>query len=419
MTKQKLESMLKTFTALFITTLIFNKATAQLHVVKPNGNVGIGIEQPVKKLHVKGIARITPEDGKAAVIQIGADREQNGLAYVDLYPTKGGPQVGRFLSNEAGVTTFTHFGAGDYTLQTYNPNSKTIFGYRYPHETIPNYFPMWQSIAISPTSSLKSTNIGIGTGSPTARLHVNGDAVKPNGGSWKAPSDARLKNILGNYEKGIDAVLKLNPVLYKYNGKGGISDTETEYVGLIAQEFRKVAPKAISKYSYTEEIFQEEDMTFKKGATEEYLAIDPSEIIYMLVNAAKEQQSVIEGQKVELETLKETVAKLAEKGVSTSGASEISVLLEGKGTEKALLTQNTPNPFTSSTRIEYFIPTDSRNARMSFRDMTGKEIKRVDITNDGIGTIELTAKDLAAGIYSYVLYVNGSIAASKKMILKK
>jgi len=166
-------------------------------------------------------------------------------------------------------------------------------------------------------------------------------------------------------------------------------------------------PNAASKYMFTDTV---------ANKTEEYIAIDVSSVKYMLVNAIKEQQALIETQTAKIESLEEKMAKINSGSpvINNPTANEISVLLEGNGTESVLLAQNIPNPFKTSTRIEYFVPTNSRNARMSFRDMTGKEIKRVDITNDGIGAIELTAKDLAAGIYSYVLYVNGSIAASKK-----
>jgi len=401
MTKNKLKLTLKTVALLTITTLTINTASAQLHVTKPDGNVGIGIETPIKKLHVKGMARITPEFNKAAVIQLGGGRAKNGLAYIDTYPIAGGSWVGRLLSNADGVTTFSHKGESHFQLRTYGKNSHMrfiVFG--------------TEALTVAPNG-----NVGIGTTDPGPnpfKFQVTGAVAKRGNAddTWTILSDKRTKKNINSFKLGLNEVLKLNPVTFNYNGKAGVENTDKEYVGLVAQEFAKIMPSAVSKYVHNDTI---------SNKTEDYLSMNASSVKYMLVNAIKEQQSLIETQKAELETLKATVTKLAENSspVSTPGATEISVLLEGTGTENALLAQNTPNPFTTKTRIEYFIPTNSRNARMSFRDMTGKEIKRVELTNDGIGAIELSAKDLAVGIYSYVLYVNGSIVASKKMVLKQ
>ncbi len=93
-----------------------------------------------------------------------------------------------------------------------------------------------------------SGNVGIGTDSPGSyKLNVNGSAAKPGGGSWSNSSDRRLKNILGNYEKGLEAISKLRPVKFQYkkgNPRGLPSDES--YIGFIAQEVQKVFPEAVS-----------------------------------------------------------------------------------------------------------------------------------------------------------------------------
>jgi len=199
--------------------------------------------------------------------------------------------------------------------------------------------------------------------------------------------------------------LQLNPVTFNYNGKAGITDTEKTHVGLIAQELAEIEPDAVQTFTYIEE---------GSNKTEEFLSLDASSIKYMLVNAIKELQALIElqqsnlekqqtlaqTQQAEIENLKIQIADLAKGSISTFPTdNEMNVLLEGNGTETGLLSQNSPNPFTTQTRIEYFIPSDSRHCRMSFRDMNGKEIKQVNIEHDGVGAIELSAKDLASGIH--------------------
>jgi len=430
-----LKLVLITITSIFTITFFSINTNAQLYVVKEQkdsegnitvekGSVGIGIDTPSDKFEIQGNARIWGNGKNNAKLKIGADTKVIN-SFIDLHngiPGNGAfKTAGRFIANKAGITMFAGGSTGDFVIRTWNPTSGITFTtngaprFRVRHTGLIEMGP-----GIPASGALNNSMI----------LSVNGNAQKTGGGSWEVLSDKRLKSDVKSYTKGLAEVLEINPVTYKYSGVGGVADTEKTQVGLIAQEFKKIEPDAIGIYKHTEPMKTASTMEeFMEGGSKnmadlevinEYLTIDNSSITYMLVNGMKEQQSLIEAQKAELETLKETVAKLAESGtsISTSGATEISVLLEGTGTESALLAQNMPNPFSTTTRIEYFIPTDSRNARMSFRDMTGKEIKRIDITNDGIGVIELTAKDLAAGIYSYVLYVNGSIGASKKMVLK-
>jgi len=419
----KLKLTLNTLALLIIYTLTINATFAQLHVAKPNGNVGIGIDAPTEKLVVNGntiangnmiangiilskvgIIRTGNDANGSSSLQIGKNRNVSGSSLIDTYPIPGQPWVGRFLSNADGLTTFSHQGDDHFLLKTLKPTSDIRFF-------------TTKSLALGGSGSRLTIKpdgkIGIGTNEPQAKLHLNSeDAVKQTAGEWSGISDKRTKNNINQYTKGLEEILQINPVTYNYNGKAGITDTESAHIGLIAQEFAEIEPGAVKPFSYTEE---------GSNKTEEYLSMNASSIKYMLVNAIKEQQAKIENQKAELETLKETVAKLVENGasISTHGATEISVLIEGTGTEKALLAQNTPNPFTTNTRIEYFIPENSRHTRMSFRDMNGKELKQVNIEHDGIGAIELSAKELAAGIYSYVLYINGDIVASKKMILEQ
>jgi hypothetical protein len=131
-------------------------------------------------------------------------------------------------------------------------------------------------------------NVGIGTTSPSAKLSVNGTADKPGGGSWAVFSDARLKSDITPYEDGLSSLMKINPVLYHYNELSGC-DTKPEYIGVVAQDLQKVAPYMVG--------------TFTKDDVE-YLKVDNSAMTYMLINAVKEQQQMIEQLREEIEMLK-------------------------------------------------------------------------------------------------------------------
>jgi len=216
---------------------------------------------------------------------------------------------------------------------------------------------------------------------------------------------------------GLAEVLKIKPVYYEYNGKAGIKDTETRHVGLIAQDFNKIAPYAVRTLKYQEIINEGDDQVYKTGETMDYLAMDGSSIKYMLVNAVKEQQQTIESQNSEIADLKTALQNLTEtvKGLQAE-PSGITSTIEGSG--KAYLEQNKPNPLEDYTRIEYFIPQESGKAFLTVQNLAGQLIQRIDITEKGKGFIELKLKNMPAGVYSYRLKVDGNTIDTKKMIVE-
>jgi hypothetical protein len=56
---------------------------------------------------------------------------------------------------------------------------------------------------------------------------------------------------------------------------------------------------------------------------------------------------------------------------------------------------------------------------MNFMDETGRKIKEVQLTQTGDGQITINAQDLASGIYTYSLYVNGQNVQTRKMMKTK
>jgi len=118
-------------------------------------------------------------------------------------------------------------------------------------------------------------DIGIGTNTPSQLLSVNGTAGKPGGGSWATFSDKRMKQDIRPFEHGLDAVVNINPVKFRYNELSGY-DTRKEYIGVLAQELQETAPYMVSGF---------------KMNGEEYLQVDNSAMTYLLINAVKELYS--------------------------------------------------------------------------------------------------------------------------------
>ncbi len=134
-------------------------------------------------------------------------------------------------------------------------------------------------------------NVGIGVTSPSYLLEVDGTAGKPGGGSWTNSSDLRLKKDIQPFTDGLSSLLRINPVTYHYNELSGYN-TKPEYVGVIAQELNEVAPYMVS-------------VSNKKtdDGVDDYLQVDNSAMTYMLINAVKEQQKVIQELKKRIEIL--------------------------------------------------------------------------------------------------------------------
>ncbi len=216
-----------------------NNTSNALTILK-NGNTGIGVTAPSAVLHLSG----AENNGSTATLKI-----------------QSGTQLMIFDGNEIDATTTVGADA-DLYLQN-NSNRHVIM-------------------------ANGGGKVGINIIPSTYLLEVNGTAAKPSGGSWSALSDARLKQDINPYTDGLQQVLKIQPVTYHYNSQSGY-DTKPEYVGVLAQQLKEVAPYMTS--------------TCKKGG-EEYLAVDNSAMMYMLVNAVKELAKQNEEMRKEIEQMK-------------------------------------------------------------------------------------------------------------------
>jgi hypothetical protein len=140
----------------------------------------------------------------------------------------------------------------------------------------------FKNLALNPNSG----NVGIGTVAPTLALSVNGDANKSaGGGSWQVFSDERLKNIKGNFNSGLKAVMQLQPLRYEYKRDNALGlNPSGEHIGFGAHALQKVIPEAVSTNSG-------------------YLQVNNDPIIWTMLNAIKEQQKEIEQLKGQIQKL--------------------------------------------------------------------------------------------------------------------
>ena len=181
----------------------------------------------------------------------------------------------------------------------------------------------------------------------------------------------------------------MHPVSYRFIASpmiylDGNEKNRTHY-GLVAQEVRDILPNIVSEDS------------------EGYLSINYIELIPLLIQTIKQQQTQIE----------ELQSKLYELTDNTKRN------LPAKQTDRPQLKQNTPNPFTQSTKIGYYLPTDTRDAAIHIYDMSGTEIVAFPIDTFGQGKLTIDGGTLRAGMYLYSLIADGQLIDTKQMILTK
>ena len=153
-------------------------------------------------------------------------------------------------------------------------------------------------------------NVGIKTATPTETLSVNGTAKitgavrlsnygagtveSDASGNLSVSSDERLKNVLGNFERGLEEILQLKPINYRWNELSGLEQQHT-YSGFSAQNVQSVIPEAVGQD--------------QKG----YLTLSDRPIVGALVNAIKELNAKNEALAKENESLKAALEALVKR----------------------------------------------------------------------------------------------------------
>lgn len=125
----------------------------------------------------------------------------------------------------------------------------------------------WQAYAESNTYRIWVTSVG-----DVVRFDTSGNASKLSAGTaWTSFSDGRVKDVRGAYERGLTEILRIRPIVYDYNGRGGTIPNGKRNAGVLAQEIREIFPESVSEDRDTG-----------------LLMFDATEITWALVNAVKE-----------------------------------------------------------------------------------------------------------------------------------
>ena len=185
----------------------------------------------------------------------------------------------------AGSAWLAHDAEGDGILQLFRPSI----------DSAPR---VWISADPARNSYINAGYLGIGTSSPTRTLHSAGTVrfsaygagtlTTDASGNISVSSDERLKDIQGSFDRGLAEILKLDPILYKWNLKSEM-ETNSVYAGLSAQNVQSAIPEAVGVSS------------------DGYLTLSDRPILAAAINAIKEQNTLILNQKTGMLNLESSI----------------------------------------------------------------------------------------------------------------
>ena len=164
------------------------------------------------------------------------------------------------------------------------------------------------------------------------------------------------------------------------------AEQSTIHYALAADELRESFPELVS-----------EDLDGN-------VSINYIEMVPLLVQSIKEL-------KAQIEELQGNDVKAVRNRAATS--------VEDTEADLFSVSQNEPNPFTESTTIKLSIPKKTQAAALIIYDMSGKQIKQININERGKISVNITSEGLAAGMYLYSLIADGKVINTKRMILTR
>ncbi|MDD5505919.1 MAG: tail fiber domain-containing protein [Candidatus Omnitrophica bacterium] len=223
-----------------------NSEGSSLFKVRQNGNVGIGTTSPTAFYPMLEV--------------YGASQPGMGLKTPNRFFTT--------VANNGGNVNAFYSSSGNYTIGTATNSGGTSFS---PKFTLDSSGKMYYS---SPTNS----TLGY-------YLCWNASSYEVTYGSSCAPCSRRFKENIKDSTYGLDAVIRLRPVLFNFKPEYRMG-TSTQ-IGFIAEEIKSVIPEVVNY-----------------DADGKISGLNYDQLTAVLTNAIKEQQNQIDALKQEISQIK-------------------------------------------------------------------------------------------------------------------
>lgn len=256
--------------------------------------------------------------------------------------------------------------------------------------------------------------------SPTAgsgnwAAYINGDGLI-TATAW-TPSDAQLKENVQPLENVTSQLLQLHPVTYTFNHNvsPNLQLAHGQQFGVLAQELQGVFPNLVRK-SEVPRRFTENGLEPQQGLSE-ISVVNYDGLIPVLLAAFQEQNQRIDQLQAQLNECCNR-PKSMETGEENNGASQIGAVIQTRleNVDEPSLGQNIPNPFEGATSIPLYLPQNAAKAEIMFYGNDGKVLQILPVNDRGNVFVQVDASTLAAGVYSYTLFVDGKPVDTKRMV---
>ena len=262
------------------------------------------------------------------------------------------------------------------------------------------------------------------------QVRIGNGSVSSIGGAvgWTNYSDERIKTDIRENVPGLSFINLLKPVTYHFklakenelmgkrkdtvNWRSKYDIEKMNFTGLLAQEVQKAEKQINYNFSGVDTAGKVWGLRY-------------AEFVMPLIKSVQElskmndqKDAEIAQQGAQINDLQKQINDL--KALLLPGKTDITTadpLLTNSAV--ASLAQNVPNPFASSTSINYNLPKQFSSARIMITDKAGNTVKQFSISGAGKGNITVDAAMLSSGTYQYSLYVDGKLLASKQMLLGK
>ena len=401
-------------------------------LVAKDGKVGIGTTTPSALLDVNGVSKaksfVATDTSMFGQIGVAGPTQSNYAINLNAKAALAGinvtDPVGNYIlycSNKSGASSAIYI-----TKTSRNTSTAVVLGYA----------------AGSGGGIEGDAHLGVGTyGYSDSSFGVYGYAGNANSyagyfsgnvfatGTYTA-SDARLKKNIRDFDGGLEMINKLHPKSYTFRNDGwyGKMNLPTgTHIGIMAQELEKVLPEAVKESSINTNYLSKTRGDGKEqgpGENIDFKAVNYVELIPVMIkgmqelSAKNEELTAANDKLVKQNADQQTLNQSLETRLSKLEAVMNTGKQQNINLSSASLEQNIPNPpVNNATKINYNIPSSAAKAEMIITDVYGKKVKQINLNNSGKGTVNINTTGLAAGTYSYTLFVDGKMIETKKMVV--